>query len=465
MPNPLPRTAGPAATRAPRKPVTSFAARVATVIYWLLIIRLIIPGRFDYGDDIDILKIAERDAVFNKVTWLTFLFVPLLLLAARSNATMRIVRATNPYFLALIGFATISVAWSIDTGASASRVVHMLTIMACCLAVTVTAWHPARLQEVTRPVLMVLLLGSLIFGLYAPELAVTPPTPPDIKGYWHGLTTQKNQLGSLASFCSVLWIHGWAARETKLIPTLFGAGISIALLVLARSSTAIMATALVAMLMTMMLRSLPPSLRRYMPYMIGLFVILTLTYSLAVLKILPGTDILLKPITLLTGKDTTFTARTQIWDIIKMHIQSSPLIGSGYGGYWVGPVPTSQSYAFVQLMNGFYPTEAHNGYLDLINDLGYVGLLLLVGYLITYIRRSLQLLRVNYAQATLYLGLMFQQLLTNLAESHWFVLSADFVILSLATFGLARTLLEAVPSSRSAPAVARKRLDTRSMAR
>jgi exopolysaccharide production protein ExoQ len=435
--------------RAPRKPVRTFAARLATVIYWLLIIRLIIPGRFDYGEDIDILKIAERDAVFNKVTWLTFLFVPALLIAARSNVTMRIVRATNPYFLALIAFATFSVVWSIDPGASASRVVHMLTIIMCCLAVIVTGWHPSRFQEVTRPVLMVLLIGSLIFGLYAPELAVTPPTPPDVKGYWHGLTTQKNQLGSLASICSVLWIHGWAARETKFFPTLIGAGISLTLLVLARSSTAIMATALVAMLMTMMLRSMPSYLRRYTPYIIGLFVIVTLTYSLAVLKILPGTDILLKPITLLTGKDTTFTARTQIWDIIKAHIQLSPFIGSGYGGYWVGPVPTSQSYAFVQIMNGFYPTEAHNGYLDIINDLGYVGLLLLVGYLIAYIRHSLRLLRVNYAQATLYLGLMFQQLLTNLAESHWFVISADFVVLSLATLGLARTLLEAVPARRA----------------
>jgi exopolysaccharide production protein ExoQ len=291
----------------------------------------------------------------------------------------------------------------------------------------------------------VLLIGSLLFGLYSPDLAITPPTPPDVKGYWHGLTSQKNQLGSLASIAAILWFHGWASREVSVIPAMAGFALSMTLLILSRSSTALMATVLVAMLILMMLRSLPQYLRRYMPYMIGLFVIGTLTYSMAVLKVIPGSEMLLKPITIITGKDTTFTSRTQIWDIIRGNIQTSPIIGSGYGGYWAGPVPTSPSFVFLSAM-GFYPTEAHNGYMDMINDLGYVGLLLLLGYLIYYIRQSIKLLRVDYTQATLYLAIMFQQLLTNLSESHWFVLSDDFVILTLATFGLARTLMDATPA-------------------
>jgi exopolysaccharide production protein ExoQ len=207
---------------------------------------------------------------------------------------------------------------------------------------------------------------------------------------------------------------------------------------------------LCAVLMLMMLRSLPSYLRRYLPYLIGLFVVVTLAYSLAVLKVIPGSEILLKPIAIITGKDTTFTARTQIWEIIRAHIQFSPFVGTGYGGYWTAPVPSSPSYAFVQIMN-FYPTEAHNGYLDVINDLGYIGLFLLLGYLIAYIRQSLRLLQIDYGQATLYLALMFQQLLTNLSESHWFILSDDFVILTFATFGLARTLVDAAPVRRRRP--------------
>jgi exopolysaccharide production protein ExoQ len=442
-----PPAAAVTAARTPQRRENRVTSGLVKVLYWLLIARLIIPGSFDYDPNTDIVAVAQRDALFNKLTWITFLLLPLALIASRSATTMRVLRGTNRYFLGLVAVAALSVLWSVDSGATASRVTHLFAILFTCLAVTVVGWNPSRLQEITRPVLTVLLIGSLIFGLYAPDLAITPPTPPDIKGYWHGLTSQKNQLGSLASIGVLLWIHGWAARQVGLIPALIGAGISGYLLLLSRSSTALMATVLCAMLMLMMLRSLPSYLRRYLPYLIGFFVVVTLAYSLAVLKVIPGSEILLKPIAIITGKDTTFTARTQIWEIIRAHIQLSPFIGTGYGGYWTAPVPSSPSYAFVQIMN-FYPTEAHNGYLDIINDLGYIGLLLLLGYLIGYIRQALTLLRVNYAQATFYLALMFQQLLTNLSESHWFILSHDFVILTFATFGLARTLADAAPARR-----------------
>jgi exopolysaccharide production protein ExoQ len=445
-----PPAAAAAAARTPQRRESRANSGLVKVLYWLLIVRLIIPGSFDYDPATDIVAVAQRDAVFNKLTWITFLLLPLVLLASRSAAAMRVLRGTNRYFLALVAFGTLSVLWSVDSGATASRITHLFAILFICLAVTVVGWNPSRLQQITRPVLTVLLIGSLIFGLYAPNLAITPPTPPDVTGYWHGLTSQKNQLGSLASIGTLLWIHGWAARQVGLIPALVGAGISGVLLVLSRSSTALMATVLCSLLMLMMLRSLPSYLRRHLPYVIGLFVVVTLAYSLAVLKVIPGSEILLKPIAIITGKDTTFTARTQIWEIIRAHIQLSPFIGTGYGGYWTAPVPTSPSYAFVQIMN-FYPTEAHNGYLDVINDLGYIGLFLLLGYLIVYIRHSLRLLRIDYAQATLYLALMFQQLLTNLSESHWFILSDDFVILTFATFALARTLADAAPVRRRRP--------------
>ncbi len=421
---------------------------LATAVYWLVTVRVIIPGFFDYDPKTDILAVAARDAVFNKITWLSFLFIPLALLASRSALTLRLLRSTNRFFLILLGFATISVAWSIDAGASSSRITHALTVVLVCLSVAVVGWHATRVQQVTRPILTYLLIGSLLFGLFWPDLAITPPTPPDTRGYWHGLTTQKNGLGSLASLAAIFWFHGWAAREVKWPSALVFGGLSIALLVLSRSSTAVMATALVVMFLLLMLRSgSAPAIRRYMPYLVGAFVCLTLAYSLAVLKVVPGLDILLVPVTALSGKDSTFTARTQIWDIIRAHIQFSPMIGSGYGGYWAGPIPTSPSYVFLKAMY-FYPSEAHNGYLDIINDLGYVGLLLLLGYLIGYIKQALRLLRSNYTQSALYLALIFQQLLTNLSETHWLFVGHDFIVLTMATFGLARSLMDASAAAR-----------------
>jgi O-antigen ligase len=203
----------------------------------------------------------------------------------------------------------------------------------------------------------------------------------------------------------------------------------------------------------MLLRS-PPGLRRHMPYLIGLFVALLLIYSLAVLNLVPGLSFVLKPITMLTGKDQSFSGRTAIWAIINDHIALNPLLGTGYGAYWIES-PTSPSYVMEQRLY-FYPTESHNGYLDVINDLGWAGGLTLLAYLLTFLKQALRLFKVVRVQAALYLALLFQQLVINLSESRWFsVLSIEFVIMTLATFSMGRLLLQRQLERRAASRAAR----------
>ena len=82
-------------------------------------------------------------------------------------------------------------------------------------------------------------------------------------------------------------------------------------------------------------------------------------------------------------------------------------------------------------------------YLEILNDLGWVGLLCLIAYIVVHVWQSVQLMDIERAQGALYLGLFFQQAITNLSETHWFsVLSIDFVIMTLATVALARGILE-----------------------
>jgi len=92
----------------------------------------------------------------------------------------------------------------------------------------------------------------------------------------------------------------------------------------------------------------------------------------------------------------------------------------------------------------FYPSQSHNGYLEVVNDLGFVGLICLLGYLVSWVRQSLQLMKFDRAQGLLYLALFFQQAITNLSESTWFAINSAFAIAvaTLATFSLSRSLLE-----------------------
>jgi O-antigen ligase len=148
----------------------------------------------------------------------------------------------------------------------------------------------------------------------------------------------------------------------------------------------------------------------------------------------------LSPIAAITGKDLTFSGRTGIWEIINRHIALRPILGSGYGAYWV-QIPESPSMEMLARLY-FYPTESHNGYLDVINDLGYVGGVLLVGYLITYVRQGLRIFKLYRTQGALFLALIFEQFIANLSEARWLnSLCNEFVIVTIATVAMANVLL------------------------
>lgn len=188
----------------------------------------------------------------------------------------------------------------------------------------------------------------------------------------------------------------------------------------------------------------PLSLRPYRTLLVIVLSTVLVVYALAILNIVPGLDFILNPIMSLTGKDMTFSSRSIIWEIIKEHISIRPFFGSGYEAYWTaGPIPGHESFVFPSLMQGFYPGSSHNGYLEVMNDLGWVGLIVLVGYLAIYIRQSIQLMSIDNGQAALYIGIFFQQAVTNLFESNWFDVGGfSYIFMMLATMALGRSLLE-----------------------
>jgi exopolysaccharide production protein ExoQ len=421
-----------------RKPGLTKTAVLVGAMIWVLVIFMIVPEGFEYSAS----AMPTQGSMSSRLTWLALLAFGAIVTLRRPGTSVALLRQVNPYLLLFGLLATASIVWSIDPAVTIRRLLRVLTIFLDAMALSLLAWNTTRLQDVLRPILTIMLVGSIVFGLLEPKLAIEQLNQAELVGAWHGLATQKNGLGSLAGTGVILWLHAWLARESKWWFVIVGAGAAVSCLLLSRSSTSLMASIFACVLLVMLLRS-PPSLRRYMPYLIAVFVCLLLLYSLAVLNLVPGLQFVLKPITALTGKDQSFSGRTAIWAIISEHIAYNPLFGTGYGAYWVGEgVVTSPSYVMLQRLY-FYPTEGHNGYLDVINDLGAVGGLCLLGYLLTYLRQGLRLYKTVRTQGALYLAILFQQLIANLSESRWFnVLSIEFVIVTLATVSMARFLLQ-----------------------
>jgi O-antigen ligase len=412
----------------------------------LLISLLIVPSTVDFDalitpSRVGVALAAAQSLAPNPVgrtLKIGLILAGVLVILSHVSEARALLKRINIFFLAFLILALMSITWSADPSATLARYVSYSATVLASFAFCLAGWHRTRLQNVVRPLLTLILLGSLIYILMTPENALDF----DGAGY-HGLSGQKNPFGELCAFGTLMWMHGWIAGEVKVWKALMGAALGWTCLWLSKSATSLLASVFASCLLLMLLRT-SPAVRRYTPYLVTIFGCLVVAYALAVLQLVPGlATVLLGPITAITGKDMTFSNRAMIWDIIKEHAQLHPLLGTGYGAYWTGAVPTSPSYVFLSRMY-FWPSEAHNGYLDVVNDLGFVGLIILLGYLMVYVKQSLQLFKVDRAQGALYLALFFEQAMNNLSESCWFSPMGilPIVIMTLSTCTLARALLD-----------------------
>ncbi len=437
----MPVSTAPIEARSPAVPRSAIwlersGGAVAMVMMWALTLLLVTPPDFDFSG-----RMQTTGDATTRTVWLAILGTSLVLLCGRLSRAKTLLRRLNVYLLLVLALAGLSITWSIAPEFTMLRSIRFLTIVLACTCFALFGWNPRRFQDFVRSILLFLCVASIIFVKISPELAIHHELAAELHNAWKGITVGKNVLGSLSGVCIVVWLHGWMSRQVSLVYSLVGIAAGATCLVGSRSDTSIM-SALFAVIFMLLLLHTPGTLRRSMPYLVGAFAAVILVYALAVLRLVHGLEGLLTPIQALTGKDLTFSGRTKIWWVLNQHIRLSPLLGSGYGAYWVGEYPWSPSFQMV-LQIYFYPSEGHNGYLDVINDLGYVGGVLMFGYFIRYIRDALKLFKTDRYQAGLYLTVLFRAFLADMSESHWFnALSVDFMLMTLATAALARSLLQ-----------------------
>jgi exopolysaccharide production protein ExoQ len=81
------------------------------------------------------------------------------------------------------------------------------------------------------------------------------------------------------------------------------------------------------------------------------------------------------------GRDSSLTGRTDIWDLVLAE-QKNPLFGAGFYSFWTGERITRFWDIYGPGMN-----QAHNGYLETYLIGGIIGVILLLGLLVTSGRR------------------------------------------------------------------------------
>lgn len=305
---------------------------------------------------------------------------------------------------AYLAFAGLSVLWAFKPETSFIRFAQQAMIV---ISIVVPAMLAAREADLVRGLFFCFAIAAVLNFIF-----VFGRPPIDVKfatwgypGYFSG----KNYLGEFAVVALLLSIHEafFPGRRRAFGVTI--AIVAVALLILSNSKTsmglALLAPGLAAA--TLLARKYT----RLSPAVI----LLSIPVSWLVFSTITGVTIY-RLSNILYG-DPTFTGRSIIWEFVKSEIDHRPLLGWGYQSFWlVGPDAPSivNAPGWVKDM-----PNAHNGYLDTMVEMGYVGYALLLAFVIATLHAVGRLADRAPARAWLVLSLLVHVIITNGLESLW----------------------------------------------
>jgi exopolysaccharide production protein ExoQ len=192
-------------------------------------------------------------------------------------------------------------------------------------------------------------------------------------GAWRGLADQKNTLGQI-SLVGIVVSTYYSFKFTSYKKALCILATLISFVVMMGSQST---TSLIILLVFAAIGSFLALDKIYKPLNMGhVPAIATLTvFSGATLLVIIVVPDFLTTTVGLFGKDLSFSGRTDLWSLIFYYAKQNLWLGRGYMTFW-GIENQDMLFIFKQFV--WLPTQAHMGYLDLLNETGIVGLTLVV---------------------------------------------------------------------------------------
>jgi O-antigen ligase len=290
------------------------------------------------------------------------------------------VASRRKFLWAFVGLLMASTLWSAVPNLTLRR--SLVVLGATFFALYLSARYSLREQmRLLAWAMGIAVLLNFVFMLAFPSLA--RETAGLYEGTWRGIFAQKNVLARIMLLSALNFLL--VVLDTRRYRYLLwiGFGMSIMLLLLANSKTA-----LAAFLVIVSLIPLFRALRWNYSVAIPFFTILLLVSGSIAILLIGNTEAILSAL----GRDITLTGRTGIWAIVLDKIGQHPWLGYGFEGFWLGMEGES---ADIWYETYFMAPNAHNGFLDLALALGLIGLLF---FMLSFLRsclRAVTWLRLN----------------------------------------------------------------------
>ncbi len=283
-------------------------------------------------------------------------------------------------------YCGLSIMWADSPVIALKRWIKAVGDLAMVLVVLTDPRPALAIRRVFERVGFLLLPLSVLFILFFPSMGSSYDPIGRVTMYF-GVTTFKNLLGVLAMFCGLgsLWSF-LGAYQSRANPhrlrVMIAHGtliiMAVWLIVKADSMTSLSCFGLAGAVMVLATTNLV--VRR--PAALFLLVAGAAGIALFALFLDSGGSMLQS-----LGRNSTLTGRTQIWAAVLAQ-RINPVLGTGFESFWMGNRLQS-----VWSLSQVGIEEAHNGYLELYLNLGWVGLTLLGMLIVTGYRNGLELFR------------------------------------------------------------------------
>jgi exopolysaccharide production protein ExoQ len=400
-----------------------------SVFLWIPIVWLALAGSRSASEWLNLRppdpgaeQYMEGDPL-NRLVYSGLLAVGLIVIAVRWRRVGKLL-GTNIAVLLFLLYCVLSVAWSDYPDVAFKRWTKALGDLVMVLIVLSDREPFVAVKRLLARTSYFLIPLSVLFVKYYPDLGRMYGRW-DYKVIYTGVTTNKNTLGVICLVYGLasLWrlLTAWNSpkdfsRGRQLIAHSIILAMVMWLFVITNSMTSLSCFLMGSVLL--FAANIRAVVKR--PVILHLLIAAELSASASVLFLGASPDVLRA-----MGRDPTLTDRTDIWGLV-ISLVDNPIVGTGFESFWLGPrlATVWQSYRWG-------PTQAHNGYLEIYLQLGWLGVLLLAIIIATGYRTVISAVRRRLPTASLMLVYFFVGMTYNFTEAAFFRMMASVWILLL----------------------------------
>ncbi len=419
------------------RPDTSFW-QLSGGLVLVTVVFAAIPAGFNW-QPVGLSDGESTNQLLRRVQWLPVWALAGWMMLRRRALLVPLLIKVNPFLVGFCLWAAASLSWAEVPSGTVNRLAQLVGSIMICVAFCVASWGRYRLERLTLTALTGLLVVSLIMVFALPRYAVH--NDPTLRGLWAGVMSSKNELGIVFSlglmFGTFAWLTGLISRRY------FGGLLALVAVISvgASSTTATITGVMAATIVWLSIRPPVDPAGNALALVLFAVLLIGLPYLAATLLSGPPTVVeILEPVTEALGKDISLTGRDDIWSRVLIEAREHPVIGGGYGAFWLGPGGPSD---WIHQELYWIPYQAHNGYIDIFNELGFVGLGLVVGFVLWHLKQIGQLWWIDRPTAAVHLALLIYTLVSNITESTLFrPLTLPCTLILFSSLTLSRTQLQ-----------------------